>query len=142
MFNVKISTCLYCNDIFLCCQFMSEKIGSAKGSKLDDDFLELERVRNVVSCSFYLQTNNLIFNLTSLTKGNDDSMNAWCRLMHTSDYLVISIFNPVWRHSISKMNSLLSWQLFNQHILCHLRPAGTNNLISFHLEQFSFLSSA
>lgn len=24
---------------------MSEKIGSAKGSKLDDDFIELERVR-------------------------------------------------------------------------------------------------
>jgi hypothetical protein len=33
---------------------MSEKIGSAKGSKLEDDFIELERVRNYIKVFPYV----------------------------------------------------------------------------------------
>ena len=43
---------IHCSSVFLYyLQYMSEKIGGAKGTELDDDFVEMERVSSLSNIS-------------------------------------------------------------------------------------------
>lgn len=78
--NVALSPHNFCEfDFHLMWQFMSEKIGGAKGSTLEEDFVELERVSFFLSFCFCVRSFD-----TALPAGNHNVFAAHTYVQTTS----------------------------------------------------------